>query len=81
MRFLSLIVLFSAPLLAQTTALDIIRQTLLRGVTYANLPSPATTNQIAVVTDCADSTCSTGGGSTVRLMRCHKRGHHARFAL
>lgn len=69
MRFLSLIFLISAPLFAQTTALDIIRQTLLRGVTYANLPSPATANQIAVVTDCADSTCSTGGGSTVRLMR------------
>lgn len=69
MRFLSLIFLISAPLLAQTTALDILRQSLLRGVTYANLPAAGTVNRIAVVTDCVDSACSTGGGAIVRLMR------------
>lgn len=36
--------------------------------TYATLPTPATNMQV-VVTDCANTTCSTGGGSTVRLLR------------
>ena len=36
--------------------------------TYATLPTPATNMQV-VVTDCANTACSSGGGSTVRLLR------------
>jgi len=37
--------------------------------TYAGKPAAGLANQLAIITDCADTTCTTGGGSTVRLMR------------
>lgn len=37
--------------------------------TYAGKPAAGLANQLAIITDCADTSCSTGGGSTVRLMR------------
>jgi len=36
--------------------------------TFAALPTPAT-NMVVVVTDCANTACSAGGGSTVRQLR------------
>ena len=35
---------------------------------FSALPTPAT-NMLAIVTDCANTACSSGGGSTVRFMR------------
>lgn len=36
---------------------------------YSSLPTAGLANQIAIVTDCSNTSCSSGGGSTVRLMR------------
>lgn len=65
-RFLASLVLLAAvnPLFAQRSLTRFVY-----AGTYAGKPAAGLANQIAIITDCVDTTCSTGGGSTVRLMR------------
>lgn len=42
---------------------------LIVSTTFASLPAAGTADRAVVVTDCANTSCSSGGGSTVRLLR------------
>lgn len=42
---------------------------LLVSTVFASLPAAGTADRTVVVTDCANTSCSSGGGSTVRLLR------------